>query len=108
MEFFDFWVNYRRNHHRFQVEPEDLERWQREQATIIKRRLAAGLLVIASIASVEFLKPMVADTNSFGAVVLRAGAVLGFGFVGLGAFLLCRNPFQGTTSAGHPGDCANR
>lgn len=108
MEFFDFWVNYRRNHYRFQVEPEDLERWQREQATIIKRRLAAGLLVIASIASVEFLKPMVADTNSFGAIVLRAGAVLGFGLVGLGAFLLWRNPFRMINSGGNPGDCAVR
>jgi hypothetical protein len=108
MDFMDFWVNHRRAHYKFQVEPEVLERWEKEQATIIKRRVAAVLMVVASIAIIETVKPMVADTSSFGPVLLRAGAVLGLGFVGLCAFLLWRNPFRAITSGGNPGDCMVR
>lgn len=108
MDFMDFWVNYRRNNYRFQVEAEDLERWQKEQATIVKRRVAAVLLVIASIAFIELIKPMVADTSSLGPVLLRAVVVLCFGPLGFVAFLLWRNPFRQTTSGGNPGDCSIR
>lgn len=104
----EFWVNYRRNHYRFQAEREDIERWENGQSVIIKRWVDAVLLVVASVVLVEIIKPLVADTSSLGPVLLRAGAVLGFAIVGLGSFLLWRNPFRGTTSGGNPGDCAVR
>lgn len=104
----DFWVNYRRNHYRFQVEQEDLERWQKEQANIVNRRLAAVLLVVASVVLIEIIKPVMANLNPLTYLFLGPVVALAFGLVGLGAFVLWRNPFREITSGGNPVDCSAR
>lgn len=104
----DFWVKYRRNHYKFQVEPEDLERWQTEQTIIVKHRVAAVLLVIGTVVTIELIKPMVADVSSLFAVILREGVVLAFSLASLGAYILWQNPFRKVTSGGNPGDCTVR
>ena len=97
------WTELRTQNYRFHPDCQDLKRWEAEERTIWRRRLASVVIFLVSTPLLVWAKPHVDNT-----VWPRAFVVLAFGVVYAAAMLLWRNPFRGITSGGNPGDCTVR
>lgn len=97
------WIDLRTQNYRFHPEHQDLKRWEAEERTIRRRRLAAVGIFVATTPILVWVKPHIDAT-----IWLRALVVLAFGAVYAAAALLWRNPFRRVSSSGKPGDCTVR
>lgn len=97
------WIDLRVRNYRFHPEPQDLLRWEAEERTIHRRRLAAAGIFLVATLFLMWAKPHIENT-----LWLRALSVFSFGALYAVAMLLWRNPFRWVAATGAPGDCLIR
>lgn len=97
------WIDLRTQNYRFHPEHQDLKRWEAEERTIWRRRLASVAIFLVATPLLVCSKPHIDNT-----IWLRALTVLAFGAIFAFAALLWRNPFRWTSASGAEGDCRRR